>query len=82
VSEASTIRVLLVDDPAVARKGLRALFDREAGIEVVGEAGGGEEAVALAGRTRPDVVLIDLEMPGVDVIEATRRPRGAVRSAL
>jgi NarL family two-component system response regulator LiaR len=73
VSDGDTITVLLVDDHAVVRKGLRALFDREPGIEVVGEAGGGEEAVALAGRLRPDVVLMDLEMPGVDGTEATRR---------
>jgi two-component system, NarL family, response regulator LiaR len=73
VSEGTTIKVLLVDDHAVVRKGLRALFDREPGIEVVGEAGGGEDAVAMAGRLRPDVVLMDLEMPGVDGTEATRR---------
>jgi NarL family two-component system response regulator LiaR len=73
VSEGTTIKVLLVDDHAVVRKGLRALFDREEGIDVVGEAGGGEDAVAMAGRLRPDVVLMDLEMPGVDGTEATRR---------
>jgi NarL family two-component system response regulator LiaR len=73
VSEGKAIKVLLVDDHAVVRKGLRALFDREAGIEVVGEAGGGEEAVAMVARVRPDVVLMDLEMPGVDGTEATRR---------
>jgi NarL family two-component system response regulator LiaR len=67
------IRVLLVDDHAVVRKGLRALFDREPGVEVVGEAGSGEEAVSAHARLRPDVVLMDLEMPGVDGVEATRR---------
>jgi two-component system, NarL family, response regulator LiaR len=67
------IRVLLVDDHAVVRKGLRALLDREPGIEVVGEAEDGEEAVRAADRLRPDVILMDLEMPSVGGIEATRR---------
>ena len=67
------IRVLLVDDHAVVRKGLRALFDREPGIEVVGEAESGEQAVAVHERVRPDVVLMDLEMPGIGGTEATRR---------
>jgi len=73
VSEGTPVRVLLVDDHAVVRKGLRALFDREPGVEVVGEADGGEQAVAGFERARPDVVLMDLEMPGVDGVEATRR---------
>jgi two-component system, NarL family, response regulator LiaR len=73
VSGATPVRVLLVDDHAVVRKGLRALFDREPGIEVVGEADGGEQAVAAFERARPDVALMDLEMPGVDGTEATRR---------
>jgi len=67
------IRVLLVDDHAVVRKGLRALLDREPSIEVVGEAEHGEQAVRAADRVRPDVVLMDLEMPGLNGIEATRR---------
>jgi two-component system, NarL family, response regulator LiaR len=67
------IRVLLVDDHAVVRKGLRALLDREAGIEVSGEAEDGEQAVRVAERLRPDVILMDLEMPGTGGIEATRR---------
>jgi NarL family two-component system response regulator LiaR len=67
------IRVLLVDDHAVVRKGLRALFDREPGIEVVGEAESGERAVELHERLRPDVALMDLEMPGVGGTEATPR---------
>jgi NarL family two-component system response regulator LiaR len=73
VSGATPVRVLLVDDHAVVRKGLRALFDREPGVEVVGEADGGEQAVAAFERARPDVALMDLEMPGVDGTEATRR---------
>jgi len=67
------VRVLLVDDHAVVRKGLRALFDREPGIEVVGEAESGERAVEVEARVRPDVVLMDLEMPGIGGTEATRR---------
>ena len=67
------IRVLLVDDHAVVRKGLCALLEREPGIEVAGEAEDGERAVHLAERLRPDVVLMDLEMPGIGGIEATRQ---------
>jgi NarL family two-component system response regulator LiaR len=71
--DARPIRVLLVDDHAVVRKGLRALFDREPGIEVVGEAESGERAVEVQAKVRPDVVLMDLEMPGIGGTEATRR---------
>jgi NarL family two-component system response regulator LiaR len=67
------IRVLLVDDHAVVRKGMRALLDREPGLEVVGEADDGEQAVRAVDRLRPDVILMDLEMPGVGGIEATQR---------
>ena len=67
------IRVLLVDDHAVVRKGLRALLDREPSVEVAGEAEDGEQAVRAADRLRPDVILMDLEMPGVGGVEATRR---------
>jgi NarL family two-component system response regulator LiaR len=67
------IRVLLVDDHAVVRKGLRALLEREPGIEVAGEADDGEQAVQAADRLRPDVTLMDLEMPGIGGVEATRR---------
>jgi NarL family two-component system response regulator LiaR len=67
------IRVLLVDDHAVVRKGLRALLDREPGIEVGGEAEDGEQALRVADRLRPDVILMDLEMPGIGGIETTRR---------
>jgi NarL family two-component system response regulator LiaR len=67
------IRVVLVDDHAVVRKGLRALLEREPGIEVVGEAESGERAVEVQERVRPDVVLMDLEMPGIGGTEATRR---------
>jgi two-component system, NarL family, response regulator LiaR len=67
------IRVLLVDDHAVVRKGMRALLDREAGIEVVGEAEDGEQAVHAVDRLRPDVILMDLEMPRMGGIQATQQ---------
>jgi DNA-binding NarL/FixJ family response regulator len=67
------IRVCLVDDQAMVRAGLRALLNAEDGVEVVGEAGDGEEAVSVVLETRPDVVLMDVRMPGVDGLEATRR---------
>jgi len=67
------IRVLVVDDHAIVRKGIRALLATEADIEVVGEAVNGKEAVKKAERLRPDVVLMDLVMPGMDGIEALRR---------
>lgn len=72
-----TLRLLLVDDHPVVRDGLRWLFDSAAGFEVVGEAGDGESAVQLAAQLRPDVVLMDLVMAGVDGIEATRRVKAA-----
>ncbi|PPS71041.1 MULTISPECIES: response regulator [Streptomyces] len=67
------IRVLLVDDQPLIRSGFRALLDLEDGIEVVAEAADGEEALELAERHLPDVALIDIRMPVVDGIEATRR---------
>ncbi|MFJ8110916.1 response regulator [Streptomyces sp. NPDC096132] len=68
------VRLLLCDDHAVVRAGLRALLSSAEGIEVVGEAGGGEEALALAARLRPDVVLMDLQLgEGMDGVTAIRR---------
>ena len=66
------IRVVLADDQALVRAGLRALLDAEPDIEVVGEASDGAEAQRLAAATVPDVVLMDIRMPGVDGIAATR----------
>ncbi|MBF6171758.1 response regulator [Nocardia blacklockiae] len=66
-----TVRVLLVDDQQLVRAGLRMLCETAADLEVVGEAATGADAVRLAERTRPDVVLMDLRMPGMDGIRAT-----------
>jgi DNA-binding NarL/FixJ family response regulator len=68
-----SVRVLLVDDQPDVRAALRALLELDPGIVVVGEAGDGEHAVFLAGELRPGVVLMDVRMPGVDGIAATRR---------
>jgi DNA-binding NarL/FixJ family response regulator len=71
------IRVLVAEDHAVVRSGLLQLLRDVDGIEVVGAAAGGQEAVKLAAEHRPDVVLMDLEMPDLDGIEATRAIRAA-----
>ena len=67
------IRVLVADDHAIVRKGICALLATEEGIEVVGEAEDGQRAIEAVARLRPDVVLMDLVMPGVDGLAATRR---------
>jgi DNA-binding NarL/FixJ family response regulator len=67
------IRVLLADDQRLVRTGFRMILRDDPGLDVVGEAGDGEEAVALAGALHPDVVLMDVRMPTLDGIEATRR---------
>ncbi len=68
-----TIRILLADDHPFFRDGVRVLLDSVADTEVVGEAGSGEEAIELAAALQPDVVLMDINMPGTNGIEATRR---------
>jgi DNA-binding NarL/FixJ family response regulator len=68
-----TTRVVLADDQALVRGGFRMILDARPDIEVVGEAGNGAEAVEIVERLRPDVVLMDVRMPEVDGIEATRR---------
>jgi DNA-binding NarL/FixJ family response regulator len=77
----SMIRVVLADDQALVRAGFRALLDAQDDIEVVGEAGDGEEAVRMAAELTPDVMLMDIRMPGVDGLSATRRIAADDRSA-
>jgi DNA-binding NarL/FixJ family response regulator len=67
------ITVLIVDDQELVRLGLRTLIDNEDDLTCVGEAADGLAAVAAAGRTRPDIILMDIRMPGIDGITATRR---------
>jgi len=67
-----TVRVLIADDQQLVRAGFRLILERQPGIEVVGEAASGAEAVALARRFIPDVVLMDIRMPDLDGIQATR----------
>ena len=71
------IRILIVDDHPVTREGLHAALDVEDGVEVVGEAGSGEQAIEDAGDLKPDVVFMDVRMPGMGGIEAARAIRQA-----
>ena len=67
-----TVRIVLADDQALLRKGFRMILEAEDGFEIVGEAADGDDAVRLVGLYEPDVVLMDVRMPGLDGIEATR----------
>lgn len=81
-----TVRILLVDDHGLMREGLRAILEKEADYEIVGEASGGREAVRLAAEVEPDIVIMDVAMKDLNGIEATRQIRahdpGAVVVAL
>ncbi len=68
-----SIRSLIADDQALVRAGLKMILDAEGDLDVVGEASDGAQAIALAAELEPDVVLMDIRMPEVDGIEATRR---------
>lgn len=75
------MRILICDDHAVVRAGLRLILEQEAGFEIVGEAASGEELIAEAGRLRPDIVVTDLSMPGLGGLEALPRVRQAAPEA-
>jgi DNA-binding NarL/FixJ family response regulator len=70
---AVTVKVLIADDQALVRSGFRMILESRDDLEVVGEAGDGEQAIRLAGQTHPDVVLMDVRMPGLDGVSATAR---------
>ena len=68
----SAIKVLIVDDHNLVREGLKAVFEQGDEVEIVGEAGSGEEALEMVGEVEPDVILMDISMPGMNGIQATR----------
>ncbi|ERK72900.1 response regulator receiver domain protein, partial [Leifsonia aquatica ATCC 14665] len=73
MTDTTPLRILLVDDQSLVRLGFRMVLEAEPDLHVVGEAADGTEAVRLAVETRPDVILMDVRMPSMDGIEATRR---------
>ena len=77
MGETSTIRVLLAEDHKIVREGVRALLDGQPDIEVIGEVGDGRSAVEAVARLRPDVVIMDLGMPKLNGVDATREIRAA-----
>lgn len=68
-----TTRILIADDQAITRSGIRVMLDAQEGVEIVGEAQNGEEAIEFASLLQPDVILMDLRMPGMNGLEATRK---------
>ena len=77
MSDSQPIRILIADDHHIVRRGIRDLLDTEPDMTIVGEASNGEEAVTAVANLNPDVVLMDLVMPGTDGIEATRQIKAA-----
>ena len=77
----SPIRVMIVDDHPLVREGIRSIVAGEEGFEIVAEAGSGEEAVEVAGQLRPDVVILDLSMPGEGGLSAVARLREVAPTA-
>ncbi len=78
----NTIKILLVEDHVVVRQGTRQLLEREQDLEVIGEAGDGEEAVRLASQLKPDVVIMDVGMPKLSGIEATKQIKALLPSTI
>jgi len=78
----NTIRILLAEDHVVVRQGTRQLLEREQDLEVIGEAGDGEEAVRLASQLKPDVIIMDVAMPKLSGIEATKQIKALLPSTI